>query len=200
MTNSQLSPPGRGLVSVGFMLRFDEWSHGFRCRQRTAARLQGWCRTLQVCPQCWLLHLPACPFGHQWSGVQGLWSGFLSLQAEGRYLKKGDYWIGLVEFWFVSSRGMSGVHQKFMMGWEWCFFFFFRWFSDLIVSSDYLLIKRVLILFIFLCRFHWCVEVFNIGMSNPPQSHGWKSPDFSSQARLKKISEYLNCFCRETCN
>lgn len=33
--------------------------------------------------------------------------------------EKGDYWIGLVEFWVISFQGMSGVLEKFVMGWEW---------------------------------------------------------------------------------
>lgn len=106
MSDTNLALSGRGLVYVGFMLRFDEWSNGYRRRQRAAANIRGWCRSLQVCAECGLLHIPARQFGDQWSGVQGLWSGILSLQAEGRCLKfcvtrKRSILDGIVDFWSI---------------------------------------------------------------------------------------------------
>lgn len=77
---------GRGLLHVGFMLWSDEWSHGYWGRQRTATSVWGQCWPLQICPQCGILHLPANQLREYWSCMQGLWSGLLSLQEEGRYL------------------------------------------------------------------------------------------------------------------
>lgn len=75
---------GRGLVHVGFMLWSAEWSHGYRGRPGPAARVRVRGRTLQVCPQCGLLHIPAHQLRESWSRMQGMWTSLLSLQEEGK--------------------------------------------------------------------------------------------------------------------
>lgn len=96
-------PAGGGLVHVGVMLRAAERGDGHGHRAGAAAGLRSGSGALPLRPQRRVLHLPPHQLRERRSAVQGLRSGLLCLQTQGKPSVCVCVWGGVVRL-TVSSR------------------------------------------------------------------------------------------------
>lgn len=75
---------GRGIVHVGVMLRVVERGDGHGHGAGAAAGVRSRGGALPLRPQCWVLHLPPHQLRERRSAVQGLRTGILCLQTQGK--------------------------------------------------------------------------------------------------------------------
>lgn len=75
---------GGGIVHVGVMLWAAERGDGHGHGADAAARVRSRGGALPLRPQRWVLHLPPHQLRERWTAVQGLRTGLLCLQTQGK--------------------------------------------------------------------------------------------------------------------
>lgn len=76
---------GRSIVHVGVMLRAVERGDGHGHGAGPAAGVWSRRGALSLRPQCWVLHLPPHQLRERRAAVQGLRTGLLGLQTQGKH-------------------------------------------------------------------------------------------------------------------